>query len=137
MRKQNSPVNTETLWKAPSKESVTSHEASKPSIEESLGRIIDRYNDPKIKSHFRGWVNALSFHFSDLGESYIFRINGAESIELSRDDDANAAVHVTMPSDILAKVLDKEISPIKAYSGGGLVVKGVMKDLMQMRKLLF
>nr|MDO8088652.1 SCP2 sterol-binding domain-containing protein [Candidatus Sigynarchaeum springense] len=137
MRKQDNPPSKEVLWKAPSGESDARPEASKPSVEETLARVIDRYNNPKIKKNFRGWVNALVFHFPDIGESYTFKINGDEGIELNRGDEASAAVRVTIPSDDLANVLGKNISPIKAYSSGNLVVKGVMKDLMQMRKLLF
>ncbi len=51
--------------------------------------------------------------------------------------DEGAAVQVTMDSDMFVKLLSKQVNPIKAYSSGGLKVKGEMKNLLKLRKLMF
>jgi len=42
-----------------------------------------------------------------------------------------------MDSTIFVKMMTKQINPIKAYSSGSLEVKGEMKNMLKLRKLMF
>jgi putative sterol carrier protein len=42
-----------------------------------------------------------------------------------------------MDSTIFVKMMTKQINPIKAYSSGNLEVKGEMKNMLKLRKLMF
>jgi putative sterol carrier protein len=106
-------------------------------FEEALQNIIDRYNTEKVKKSFKNWQNNLMMSFKDLGKSYVFQIHGDEGIELNEGRDENAAVQVNLDSTIFIKMLTKQINPIKAYSSGGLEVKGEMKNMLKLRQLMF
>ncbi|MHA1447767.1 MAG: SCP2 sterol-binding domain-containing protein [Candidatus Heimdallarchaeaceae archaeon] len=42
-----------------------------------------------------------------------------------------------MDSTVFVKMMTKKINPIKAYSSGNLEVKGEMKNMLKLRKLMF
>ena len=105
--------------------------------EDGLQNIVDRYNTEKVKKAFRNWYNTLMMTFPDISKSYLYVINGDESIDLSEGVDEDAAVQVKMDSTIFVKMMTKQINPIKAYSSGSLEVKGEMKNMLKLRKLMF
>ena len=96
-----------------------------------------RYNTDKVKKAFKGWYHTLMMTFPDLGKSYLYVINGNEGLEFSEGVDEEAAVQVTMDSLVYQKMVAKTINPIKAYSSGSLEVKGEMKNMLKLRKLMF
>lgn len=107
------------------------------SLEEGLQMIVDRYNDPKVSKSFSNWDNTLMMSFKDLNKSYLFKINSDQGIDLNEGYDEEAAVQVNFDSTIFLKMMTKQINPIKAYSSGGLEVKGKMRNLLKLRKLMF
>ncbi len=107
------------------------------SYEDGLQNIINRYNTEKVMKAFRNWHNTLMMTFPDISKSYLFRINGSEGIELSEGVDEEAAVQVKMDSTIFVKMMTKQMNPVKAYSSGNLEVKGEMKNMLKLRKLMF
>jgi hypothetical protein len=107
------------------------------SLEEALQKIIDRYNNPNISKAFVNWQNTLMMTFPDLEKSYLFKINNDQGIILEEGLEEEAAVQVMLDSDLFIKMMLKQINPIKAYSSGGLEVKGKMKNLLKLRKLMF
>ena len=86
---------------------------------------------------FRNWYNTLMMTFPDISKSYLFKIKGGEGIELSEGVEKEAAVQVKMDSTVFIKMMTKQINPIKAYSSGSLEVKGEMKNMLKLRKLMF
>ncbi len=111
--------------------------ADMESVIAALNQISDRYNKPDVRSKFDGWVNNLVMLFPDINKSYVFKINGSEGIEMVEGSDENATIQVAMTSDMFVKLLNKQINAIKAYSSGALKVKGEMKNLLKLRKLMF
>ena len=107
------------------------------SLEEALQQIINRYNEPNVSKTFRNWQNTLMMTFKNLKKSYLFRIENDQGIKLEEGYEGEAAVQVNLDSDLFKKMMTKQINPIKAYSSGGLEVKGKMKDLLKLRKLMF
>ncbi len=107
------------------------------SLEEALQKIVDRYNNPKVSNTFSNWQNTLMMTFPNLEKSYLFKINNYQGISLEQGLEEDAAVQVILDSDIFIKMMTKQINPIKAYSSGGLEVKGKMKNLLKLRKLMF
>ncbi len=105
--------------------------------EDGLQNIVDRYNTEKVMKAFRNWYNTLMMTFPDISKSYLFKINGGEGIELLEGVDEEAAVQVKMDSTVFVKMMTKQINPIKAYSSGNLEVKGEMKNMLKLRKLMF
>ena len=75
--------------------------------------------------------------FPDLEKSYLFIITNDQGILLEEGRDEEAAVQVNLDSEIFLKMMTKQINPIKAYSSGGLEVKGKMRNLLKLRKLMF
>ncbi len=106
-------------------------------LDEAASQIVARYNDEKVRSKFDGWNNSLVISVPDVNRSFIFKIRGSDGIEMNEGADEGAAVQVTMDSDMFVKLLSKQVNPIKAYSSGGLKVKGEMKNLLKLRKLMF
>ena len=106
-------------------------------LEDALQQIIDRYNKPNVSKSFNNWQNTLMMTFPDLNKSYLFRIENDQGITLEEGYEEEATVQVNLDSDLFKKMMTKQINPIKAYSSGGLEVKGKMKDLLKLRKLMF
>ncbi|MCG3217325.1 MAG: SCP2 sterol-binding domain-containing protein [Candidatus Heimdallarchaeota archaeon] len=107
------------------------------SYNDGLQSIIDRYNTEKVRKAFKGWFNTLMMTFPDISKSFLFMISGNEGIDLSEGVDEEAAVQVKMDSTIFVRMMTKQINPIKAYSSGNLEVKGEMKNMLKLRKLMF
>jgi len=107
------------------------------SLEEALQKIVDRYNNPNVSKVFSDWQNTLMMTFPDLERSYLFKINKDQGIILEEGFEEDAAVQVILDSGLYIKIMAKQINPIKAYSSGGLEVKGKMKNLLKLRKLMF
>ncbi len=105
--------------------------------EDGLQSIVDRYNTDKVKKAFKGWYNTMMITFPDISKSALFKIEGDEGLEFSEGVDEEAAVQVKMDSTIFVKMMTKQINPIKAYSSGSLEVKGEMKNMLKLRKLMF
>jgi putative sterol carrier protein len=106
-------------------------------VEEALQKIIDRYNDPNVTKMFNNWQNTLMMSFPNLKKNYLFRINNDQGIKLEEGYEEDAAVQVSLDSETFIKMMTKQINPIKAYSSGELEVKGKMKNLLKLRKLMF
>ncbi|MBY9002507.1 MAG: SCP2 sterol-binding domain-containing protein [Candidatus Lokiarchaeota archaeon] len=107
------------------------------SLDEALQKIVDRYNNPNVSKVFSDWQNTLMMTFPNLEKSYLFKINNDQGIILEEGYEEDAAVQVILDSDLYIKMMTKQINPIKAYSSGGLEVKGKMKNLLKLRKLMF
>ncbi len=116
---------------------ASSGPADMDSVMAALNQISERYNKPDVRSKFDGWVNHLVMTFPDINKSYVFTINGSEGIDMAEGTDENATIQVSMASDMFVKLLSKQINAIKAYSSGALKVKGEMKNLLKLRKLMF
>lgn len=127
---------------APNPSKIASDENSEEksvdiSLEEGLQMIVERYNDPSVSKKFSNWDETLMMNFKDLNKSYLFKIHMDQGIELLEGMDEEAAVQVNLDSTIFLKMMTKQINPIKAYSSGGLEVKGKMRNLLKLRKLMF
>ncbi|MHA1684070.1 MAG: SCP2 sterol-binding domain-containing protein [Promethearchaeota archaeon] len=107
------------------------------SFEGAVQAIVDRYNQEKVRKKFKGWVKTLMMTFPDRDTSVLYKINGDEGIEMLEGVDEGAEVHVIINSDVFIKLLAKQINAIKAYSSGKLKVKGEMKNLLKLRRLMF
>ncbi|TFH30767.1 MAG: hypothetical protein E4G98_01435, partial [Promethearchaeota archaeon] len=81
--------------------------------------------------------HTLMIQFPDIEKSFLFKISGAEGLEFSEGVDEESAVQVIMDSTVFVKMMTKQINPIKAYSSGNLEVKGEMKNMLKLRKLMF
>ncbi|MBA7572127.1 hypothetical protein ES708_13903 [subsurface metagenome] len=125
------PKKSKTLKSAPSKIPEDF------SYTDGIQKIVDRYNTEKVKNAFKKWYNTLMITFPDISKSFLFKINGAEGLVLSEGVDEEAAVQVKMDSTVFIKMMIKQINPIKAYSSGSLEVKGQMKNMLKLRKLMF
>ncbi len=106
-------------------------------LDEAVQSIVTRYNTEKVKKTFQGWNNTLMISFRDINKSYLYKINGDQGLVFSEGVDDTAAVQVKMDSTTFIKMLTKQINPIKAYSSGGLEVKGEMKNMLKLRQLMF
>jgi len=107
------------------------------SYNDGLQSIVDRYNTEKVKKAFKDWHNTLMMTFPDISKSFLYKISGSEGIDLFEGTDEEAAVQVKMDSTVFVKMMTKQINPIKAYSSGSLEVKGEMKNMLKLRKLMF
>ncbi len=105
--------------------------------DQGLQSIVDRYNTEKVKKAFKTWYHTLMIRFPDIDKAFLFKISGAEGLEFSEGVDEESAVQVTMDSMVFVKMMTKQINPIKAYSSGSLEVKGEMKNMLKLRKLMF
>ena len=131
-----SEIHTKTIA-IPQKKPTDTAKSPTLTYSEGLQSIVDRYNTDKVRKAFKKWYNTFMITFPDISKSFLFKIRGSEGVEFSEGFDETAAVQVKMDSEIFAKMMSKQINPIKAYSSGNLEVKGEMKNMLKLRKLMF
>jgi putative sterol carrier protein len=110
--------------------------ATTEDIKNSLEGVRGKLDDPILKQRFAAFSKNLQFTCTDLGTSFVMRIENGEMKSLAEGNTENPDIHVTVESEVLMNILNKKINPMMAYTTGKLKVKGTLTDLLKLQKLL-
>ncbi len=109
-------------------------------LTEAFERIKARYQDPKIRESLADFNTPVECIFAAENTKAVFLINGDKGIEIKANTGDDSAPLVTQyeSEQTLIDICNKKLGAMGAYTKGKLkVVKGDMKALMKLRKLMF
>ena len=104
-------------------------------LEEKVSEFNTRIKDePKFSTVIEGKERSICITVSD-GESYTTNLKDMilEAFIESKNTDKDLVI--TASSDVLIALINKEMSPIKAYMTGELKVKASLTDMLLLKKL--
>ena len=92
-------------------------------------------NEPKFSKMIEGKNRTICICVSD-GENYSSKLENLRIEDFVKTDNADADLVVTANSEVLIGLINREISPIKAYMSGDLKVKASLTDMLLLKRLL-
>ena len=78
----------------------------------------------------------MSWEFTDLGKTFHATITAGTPGELVEGTPEKADIRIITDSGTWAKILNGEMSGMKAYTGKKLDIKGKMMDLLKLQKVM-
>ncbi|MEX2690214.1 MAG: SCP2 sterol-binding domain-containing protein [Candidatus Njordarchaeales archaeon] len=108
-----------------------------PEFETAINEVIERFSNPEITKSLANFTRTLKLEFPDIKTLYVLNIENGQLKEVKKESVEKADISVSMNSDTFIGVINKTISPVKAYMTGKIKVKGSMSDLLKLRKVLF
>ena len=104
-------------------------------LDEKVSEFNHRIKDePKFSGVIEGKERSICISVSD-GENYISNLKDMQLDPFVESEDTNKDLVVTATSDVLVALINKEMSPIKAYMTGDLKVKASLTDMLLLKKL--
>ena len=104
-------------------------------LDEKVSEFNHRIKDePKFSGVIKGKERSICISVSD-GENYISNLKDMQLDPFVESEDTNKDLVVTATSDVLVALINKEMSPIKAYMTGDLKVKASLTDMLLLKKL--
>ena len=91
-------------------------------------------NEPKFSKMIEGKNRTICISVSD-GENYSSKLENLRIEDFVKTDNADADLVVTANSEVLIGLINREISPIKAYMSGDLKVKASLTDMLLLKRL--
>ena len=91
-------------------------------------------NEPDFSKMIEGKNRTICICVSD-GDSYASKLEKLRIEDFVRTDDSTADLVVTANSETLIALIQREMSPVKAYMKGDLKVKARLTDMLLLKKL--
>jgi len=99
-------------------------------------KMLDRFANPAVQASLKGFTKTLQFKFTDISENWLIKTVDGKEAALTQEVVEKPDILVTMPSDILAGIMDKKINATSAFMQRKIQVKGAMEDLMKLQKIM-
>ena len=104
-------------------------------LEEKVSEFNRRIKDEsKFSGVIEGKERSICISVSD-GENYTSNLKDMQLDPFVESEDTSKDLVVTATSDVLVALINKEMSPIKAYMTGDLKVKASLTDMLLLKKL--
>ncbi len=104
-------------------------------LEEKVSEFNSRVKDePKYSGVIEGKERSICISVSD-GGNYVSNLKDMQLEQFKESEDTRKDLVVTATSEVLIGLINKEISPIKAYMTGELKVKASLTDMLLLKKL--
>ena len=90
--------------------------------------------EPEFSRMIEGKDRTICICVSD-GHTYSTKLEAMRIEDFVQTDNTDADLVVTANSEVLTGLINREISPIKAYMSGDLKVKASLTDLLLLKRL--
>jgi putative sterol carrier protein len=110
--------------------------AQKEEVLVALNGVKGKLESPALQPSFQDFTKTMQFNFPDLNTSFLFRIENGALKELSESSVEKPDISVTSSSDTLLAIMNRKMGAMSAYTTGKLKVRGSMKDLLKLQKLM-
>ena len=90
--------------------------------------------EPEFSRMIEGKDRTICICVSD-GKNYSTKLEAMRIEDFVQTDNTDADLVVTANSEVLTGLINREISPIKAYMSGDLKVKASLTDLLLLKRL--
>ena len=91
-------------------------------------------NEPNFSKMIEGKNRTICICISD-GDTYASKLEDLRIEDFVRTEDSTADLVVTANSETLIALIQREMSPVKAYMKGDLKVKASLTDMLLLKKL--
>jgi len=91
-------------------------------------------NEPKFSKMIEGKNRTICICVLD-GDTYSSKLEELRIDDFAKTDESSADLVVTADSKTLTALIEREMSPIKAYMKGDLKVKASLTDMLLLKKL--
>jgi len=102
----------------------------------ALNGVKTKLESPALQPSFHDFTKTMQFNFPDLNTSFLFRIENGVLKEFTESSVEKPDISVTSNSDTLLAIMNKKMGAMSAYTTGKLKVRGSMKDLLKLQKLM-
>lgn len=102
----------------------------------ALNGVRTKLESPALQPSFHDFTKTMQFNFPDLNTSFLFRIENGVLKEFTESSVEKPDISVTSNSDTLLAIMNKKMGAMSAYTTGKLKVRGSMKDLLKLQKLM-
>jgi len=108
-------------------------------VKELLDEKVIEFNsridsEPEFSKMIEGKNRTICICISG-GDNFSTKLEDMRIEDFIQNDDAKADLVVTADSDVLIGLINREISPIKAYMTGELKVKASLTDMLLLKRL--
>ena len=108
-------------------------------IKQVLEKKVSEFNtkvkdEPKFSNVIEGKERSICICVSD-GDNYVTNLKNMHLDDFIESKDTNKDLVITASSEVLLALINKEMSPIKAYMTGELKVKASLTDMLLLKKL--
>jgi putative sterol carrier protein len=104
-------------------------------LEEKVSEFNTRIKDePKFSGVIEGKERSICISVTN-EENYITNLKDMHLDPFTESDNTDKDLVVTASSDVLLALINKEMSPIKAYMTGELKIKASLTDMLLLKKL--
>ena len=90
--------------------------------------------EPEFSKMIEGKNRTICICVSD-GDSYSTKLESMRIEDFVKTENTEADLVVTANSEVLTGLINREISPIKAYMSGDLKVKASLTDMLLLKRL--
>ncbi len=91
-------------------------------------------NEPEFSKMIEGKNRTICICVSD-GDTYSSKLENLRIEDFVMTDDSSADLVVTANAETLVALIEREMSPVKAYMKGDLKVKASLTDMLLLKKL--
>ena len=108
-------------------------------VKELLDEKVIEFNsridsEPEFSKMIEGKNRTICICISG-GDNFSTKLEDMRIEDFIQNDDAKADLVVTADSEVLIGLINREISPIKAYMTGDLKVKASLTDMLLLKRL--
>ena len=109
------------------------------SVKNLLGEKVIEFNsridgEPEFSKMIEGKNRTICICVSE-GDNYSTKLEDMRIKDFVQTDNTDADLVVTATSEVLTGLINREISPIKAYMSGDLKVKASLTDMLLLKRL--
>ena len=90
--------------------------------------------EPEFSKMIEGKNRTICICVSD-GDNYSTKLESMRIEDFVKTENTDADLVVTANSEVLTGLINREISPIKAYMSGDLKVKASLTDMLRLKRL--
>ena len=90
--------------------------------------------EPEFSKMIEGKNRTICICVSD-GDNYSTKLESMRIEDFAKTENTDADLVVTANSEVLTGLINREISPIKAYMSGDLKVKASLTDMLLLKRL--
>lgn len=118
---------------------MTSVKLMSKNVKELLDEKVIEFNsridsEPKFSKMIEGKNRTICICVSD-GNNFSTKLNNMRIDDFVQDGETNADVIVTANSEVFIGLINREISPIKAYMSGDVKVNASLTDMLLLKRL--
>ena len=102
-------------------------------------KILDnqrkKYTHKDVARFFKDWNKTLQYYFTDLDEYYVIELVDGNPKPIVQQKLDNPDIMYTMSTETFLALNRGEITGLKAYQQGKLIIKATMPEIMKLQKL--